>query len=359
MRRRTSLKDIASEAGFSTAVVSFVLNNKYKGRISEEKAARIREIARELNYFPNQIAKSLKSDKTNTIGLIIADISNLFYSNVARYIEDKSKKHNYNVIFASADENADKFHEIVQVMLSRQVDGIILAAPFGTEQTLSYLHEQKVPFVLIDRIFPELTEINSIIIDNYHASYSVIEHLAKNGYKKPAMVTLKTRLHHMKQRTAGFEEATTKLLSISKPVVIQIKEEMLSTEVEKQILQLLEKGNDCIYFTTNKIAMEGLAVLAKHHIAVPDQVGVVCFDEADAYKIFQTSITYVKQPLKQIAYESVEVLLSLVGGNQFSKSIVMSTQLITHDSTRKKARKSAKNLNALPAKTSKTLLNEQ
>src|SRR5690554_5237462 len=107
MRKRVSLKDIAGELGVSTAVVSFVLNDKYEGRVSETKAQQIRDTAKKLNYTPNQIAKSLKKDRTFTIGLIIADISNLFYSNIARFIEDESKKYKYNVIFGSADENAE------------------------------------------------------------------------------------------------------------------------------------------------------------------------------------------------------------------------------------------------------------
>src|SRR5690606_29253325 len=189
-RKKVGLKDIAKELGVSTALVSYVLNDKHPGRINQETARRIKDLAIKLNYRPNHIAKSLKKDRTFTIGLIIADISNLFYSNIARYIEDECKKHNYNVIFGSADENAEKFKELVHVMLSRQVDGIILAAPKDTEDTLMYLRDQGIPFVLVDRYFPEVTDINTIGINNYLASYAVVEHLVTNGYKKPAMVTL-------------------------------------------------------------------------------------------------------------------------------------------------------------------------
>lgn len=333
MRKKTSLKDIANELGVSTAVVSYVLNNKYDGRISEAKAEQIKAMARKMNYFPNQIAKSLKSDKTNTIGLIIADISNLYYSNIARYIEDECKVHNYNVIFGSADENAEKFKELVNVMVGRQVDGVILAAPNGTEKILDYLNEQRVPFVLIDRYFPKVANVNSIIINNYQASYAVVEHAAANGYKNPAMVTLSTNLYHMKERTTGFKSAVKEILGIAEPEVIQVEEKMLTAEIEDRMLGLLKNGNDLVYFSTNKIAMEGLAVLSKHNIEVPDKIGIVCFDEADAYKIFRTSITYVKQPLMQIGYESVKVLISMINGNQFTRSIVLGTQIIAQNSS--------------------------
>src|SRR5690606_3494363 len=137
-------------------------------------------MARELNSFPHYIANSIRKYKTLTIELIIADISNLFYSNIVRYIEDESKKHNYNVIFGSTDESTDKFKDLVQVMLSRQVDGIILAAPKGTADTLVYLRDHHIPFVLIDRYFPSVSDINTVGINNYQASYAVVEHLVAN-----------------------------------------------------------------------------------------------------------------------------------------------------------------------------------
>lgn len=333
MRKRVSLKDIASELGVSTAVVSFVLNNKYEGRVSEVKAQQIRDAAERLNYTPNQIAKSLKKDRTFTIGLIIADISNLFYSNIARFIEDESKAYQYNVIFGSADENAKKFNELVHVMLSRQVDGIILAAPKGTEETLKYLRDQHIPFVLIDRYFPQVPDINSIGINNYQASYSVVEHIKSGGFKNPAMVTLRTELYHMQERASGFKNAARRLLDLQDPLVVEIEEEVLSDAIEQRMLTLIAEGIDLVYFSTNKIAMEGLAVLVKHRIKVPEDLGIICFDEADAYKIFNTSITFVKQPLQRIGSESVEMLNSLIDGNGSAKSIVLGTQIVPGNSS--------------------------
>lgn len=333
MRKKVSLKDIANEIGVSTAVVSYVLNDKYEGRISETKARQIKGMAKKLNYFPNQIAKSLRKDRTLTIGLIIADISNLFYSNVVRYIEDESKHYNYNVIFGSTDENADKFKELVHVMLSRQVDGIILAAPKGTENTLRYLRDQDIPFVLIDRYFPQMTEINTVGINNYQASYTVIKHVTENGYKKPAMVTLDTGLVHMKERALGFRNACVELLAIHKPEVVEIDETILFDEIEHRMLNLLEDGIDLVYFSTNKIAMAGLAILVKHQIQVPEEIGIVCFDEADAYQIFNTSITFVRQPLQQIGRESVEGLISLMKGDRSAKNVVLETQIVARNSS--------------------------
>src|SRR5690349_17547308 len=127
MRKKTSLKDIAQTVGVSTALVSYVLNNQKEGRISKAVAQKIRDTAKLLNYTTNQIARSLKTNKTFTIGLIVSDISNPFSSGLARIIEDEAEKHHYTVIFASSDEQAERSSRLVNVLLNRQVDGFILA----------------------------------------------------------------------------------------------------------------------------------------------------------------------------------------------------------------------------------------
>ncbi|QEC42562.1 LacI family transcriptional regulator [Pseudobacter ginsenosidimutans] len=335
VRRKVSLKDIAKQLNVSTALVSYVLNDKFTDRIHPETARKIKALAEELQYHPNQIAKSLKNNQTLTIGLIIADISNLFYSSIARVIEDAAKAHKYNVIFGSADEKPEKFRELVQVFESRQVDGIILAAPAGSEEMLDYLKRRNIPFVLIDRDFPDLEQINSITIDNYKASWNVVAHLKKNGFKKPAMISLATDLHHLQERSRGFREAASKLMNIKTPALIEESEEHLSEKMETVLLKLMngKEKYDAVYFSTNKIAVDGLVVLARHKVEVPKKIGVVCFDEAEAYSIFNTSITYVKQPLADIGGQAVELLLKKMKQDGPAKRIVLNTSLIEGNSS--------------------------
>ena len=156
MKKKVSQKDIAQKVGVSTALVSYVLNNLKEGRISKVVAQKIRETAKELNYRTNQIAKSLKINKTFTIGLIVADISNPFFSSLARIIEDEADKKNYTVIFGSSDENAQKSWKLINALVDRQVDGFIIAPAENTESNLTYLKDHDIPFVLIDRYFPGL-----------------------------------------------------------------------------------------------------------------------------------------------------------------------------------------------------------
>ena len=137
--KRTTIRDIAEAAGVSISLVSFVMNNKGKRyRISDEMTKRIREMADKLDYQPNNAARSLRSGRSLTIGVVVSDISNSFFAEICRKIEDDASRFNYTVIFGSSDENADKFRNVVEVLLGKGVDGLILVPCEGSE---AYIEE--------------------------------------------------------------------------------------------------------------------------------------------------------------------------------------------------------------------------
>lgn len=241
------------------------------------------------------------------------------------------------MIFGSADENTQKFKNLVENFLVRQVDGIILAAPANSEETIQYIRDEGIPFVLIDRVFPRLKGVNSVMIDNFKASYEMVQHLSEKGFRYPAMITLTSELHHLHERSRGYNEAMRSLLSTNESNILEIEEEELTQRIESILLGILnsDKQIDSVIFSTNKIAIEALAVLATHRIKVPEQLGIICFDEADAYRIFNTGITYVKQPLQQIGEEAVRAVLSKIGGVEKIEDKVLNTQIIENDSTSK------------------------
>lgn len=140
MKKRVSLNDVAKHLGVSAALVSYVLNNKAEEkRVGRDIAAKIRITADELNYRPNHIAKSLKTNKTHTIGLVVADIKYHFTTGVTYAIEKEAQKNNYTVIVGSSHENCEKFTELMTVFIDRQVDGLILIAVEKTEPQIAYL----------------------------------------------------------------------------------------------------------------------------------------------------------------------------------------------------------------------------
>jgi len=314
MSKKVSMKRIASELGVSVALVSYVLNGKMTNRINEDTAKRIRDLAEKLNYRPNQIAKSLKNSKTFTMGLIVADISNFFYSRLARYIEEEANTHGYSLIFGSAYEDPNRFEKILNVFISRQVDGLILAIPEGAEHCLTYLNEIEIPFTLIDREFPKYEKITTINLDNFKSSMTVVNHFLSQGFKRLGAVGLSTRLYHLQERKRGFVETALASLPADAVYSYELVEDRLSEEIEKIVTTAVHQDKlDAICFFTNKIAMAALPIIVKLNINVPGDIAIVCFDEAEAYKLFSCPLTYVGQPLQEMGELAVNYV---IGNNQ-------------------------------------------
>lgn len=191
-KKKVSMKDIAQQAGVSTALVSYVLNGKEReSRIGPEIAKKIRQIAGELKYQPNYLAQSLRSGKTQTIGLIIADISNPFFANIARIVEDEAKKNGYTVIIGSSDEDAGKSWDLINVLLNRQVDGFIIVSSENTEEQIHYLNSQNVCFVLLDRYFPQIPT-DFVALNNYRAACEAGSHLIRGGYANIGLIAYRS-----------------------------------------------------------------------------------------------------------------------------------------------------------------------
>ncbi|WP_129714098.1 LacI family DNA-binding transcriptional regulator [Pedobacter sp. SYP-B3415] len=309
--KRVSIKDIAQAVGVSTALVSYVLNNKEKeARVGQKIAEVIRLKAKELGYQPNQIAKSLKTGRSQTIGLIVADISNPFFANIARTIEDEAKKYNYTVIFGSSDEAADKSQNLINILLERQVDGFIIAPTEGSEEQIRSLQEQHIPFVLIDRYFPEIST-NFVVTNNYQASYHAVKHLARSGRRKIAMIAYKSGLVHMKEREKGYLDALADSgMESGQGLVKEISYNFIQQEVGEVMGQLMKDHPDidAFFFGSNALSMGGLRFLNRNNYRIPDDVSVVCFDESEAFDLFYAPLTFVNQPLLEMGKEAIRIL---------------------------------------------------
>ena len=329
MKKKTSLKDIAAQVGVSTALVSYVLNNKKEGRIGKEITAKIKQAAIDLNYQPNHIARSLQAQKTMTIGLIVADIANPFSSQMARIIEDEAQKSGYSVIFGSSDEKASKTERLIKLFLNRQVDGFIIAFPENTQTQAQYLKQVGIPFVMIDRYFPEVAS-NCVSIDNYSAAASAIHHLLENGRKRVGIVTYATALHHLNERKRGAIDLLGENAAVGEVRIDHVTEDV--SEAIDDFLSLPEPV-DAIFFTTNLLAIAGLKCLNALNIKVPDQIAVVGFDETDAFDLFYAPVTYVKQPMAELGKEAVNLLLETIDESNFQKTVTLNTELIIRQSS--------------------------
>jgi LacI family transcriptional regulator len=207
--KKILLKDIAQHAGVSTALVSYVLNGLAEEKqVNKVTAARIRQSAKKLNYLPNQIAQSLKRSKTNTIGLLVADVKYRYSTAITSAIESEAKRNNYTVIYGSSNEDLGKFEDLINVFVNRRVDGLILIPVENSQRQIKLLQKNDIPFVLIDRIFPEIAK-NFIALDNYKAAYDATEHLIQSGHKRIAIVNYRSSLYNLQERNRGYASALT------------------------------------------------------------------------------------------------------------------------------------------------------
>jgi LacI family transcriptional regulator len=339
VQKKVVLKDVALRVGVSTALVSYVLNNKEKkARVGVEMAKRIRKAADELNYTPNLIAKSLKSGRTNTIGLIVADISNPFFSNIARIIEDEAKKHGYSVIFGSSDESAEKSSDLIDVFLNRQVDAFIIAPAADTQDQIKRLKDLKVPFVLIDRFFKDI-KADTVKINNSDVAYQAVEYLIKAGKNKVAFVSYISNLPHLEERKSGYKKAMKAAgIPVLKEWLVDVSYQNLSKDIDAALHDLLTPlpTVDAIFFATNSLAVAGLKKINALQVKVPEGVAIISFDETDAFDFFYSPVTYVSQSITDIGKEAVKLAVDRI--NDYSrpfKNIVVEAKLVVRESAGK------------------------
>lgn len=334
-KKRVSLKDIADRVGVSTALVSYVLNGQEKEkRVGAELVIKIRKALKEMNYKPNFIARSLRYGTTQTIGLIVTDIANPFFSSMARHIEDEASKSGYTVIIGSSDENCEKSDLLVDTLLNRQVDGFIIVPAEGCSNCIKCLLDDKVPLVMIDRYIPGLAS-NYVVLDNYTASFNATMHLINNNYKQIGLIAYKSSLIHMRERVRGYEEAM-RASGLDKYIWIKyIRFDSIVSDMNKTIDAAFikeEKKLEALFFVTNTLSLAGLYKINNLGIRVPDDLALIGFDGNEAFDFFYSPLTYVKQPIDEMGKEAVRILLDQINGSKKISHVNLLPQLIIRDS---------------------------
>ena len=332
LKKKPSLKDIAEKVGVSTALVSYVLNNKREGRTSKIVADKIRKVAESLNYRTNQIARSLKSNRTFTIGLIVSDISNPFFSSLARIIEDEGARSGYTVLFGSSDEQATKSLKLVHALSDRQVDGFIIAPAAHAEQELEYLTRNRIPFVLIDRYFKNV-DCSYVSLDNYTASFEATAHLINTGCRRIAMIGTNSPLANLRERKRGFTAALKK----EKCDTGATDYIAATPETVPKILSSLmehEPSVDGLLFESNTLALSGIRYLNEQNIRIPTELSIVSFDESEAFDIFRAPLTFIRQPIREMGQLATQLLVQAIEGTLHPEHRLLPGELVKRASTR-------------------------
>ena len=335
-KKKITSKDIAKELGISRSVVSFVLNGKNKEmRISDELTKKVLDLVETRNYQTNHIAKSLKTGKTHTIGLIVADIANPFFAKIASEIEKEVRKKGYSVFFCSSNENKKNFNFQLENFKNRQVDGLILIPPINSDKILTVLGSQNIPFVIMDRVFENLSA-NSVNINNHKAAYDATTRLINNGRKKVALINVNNELITMSDRTNGYIDAIADNgMEVNPYLLQQLKYSNVAAHVNEAVNEVILNNADAIIFTTNKLGVQGVQAISNMGKRIPEDIAVISFDDTTAYAVAKTSITAIKQPLEQMCKEAVRILMKSIDkseDNIDTEQIILDASFIVRES---------------------------
>lgn len=310
---RVSIKDIASALGVSNATVSLVINGKEKeGRVGLKMAEKIRAKAKELNYEPNNLARSLRIGRSETIGLVVADISNIFFATLAFHIQEYAEKLGYTIVITNTNEDTSKMEKMIQILQSRQVDGFIIVPTENGEEYIAKLVRSKTPVVLLDRCFPAI-ETSHVMIDNYRTSYIASRHLIALGCKKIALLTYENKLHHMIERKRGYIDAVQKANIFDPCLIKEVRYDNLIEDTSNAIEELLKiEDLDGIFFSTDSICVAGIKYIQKVDQSTLNRINLMSFDKNEIFDFVNYDVSYMMQPLPEMGRKAIDILINQI-----------------------------------------------
>ncbi|MEH6703650.1 MAG: LacI family DNA-binding transcriptional regulator [Galbibacter orientalis] len=339
-KKRISIKDIAAHLNISVTTVSFVLNGKAEEKhISKALTEKVLKYVQEVNYTPNQIAQSLRTGQSKILVFMVEDISNLFFAQLARLIEDLAYKKGYKVLFCSNDNDDKKSIELINLFKDRQVDGFIIVPSPNLDKTIAHLLDENIPVVLFDRYFASL-EANYVITNNKAATENAVIHLFENGFRNIAYITIDAIQSQMADRLEGYEAVVEKYNIPNYTLQIPF-EETTQGNSERYIKDFMEENPsiDSILFATNYLTQSGLKVIKQEYPDLINSIGIITFDDNELFKTYSPTITAVSQPTQEMATMAMSLILDLIKKKDSSKNkqtITLESSLIVRESSKKR-----------------------
>lgn len=307
--RRVTITEVAKRANVSISTVSRVLNKNYP--VSDEVKERVLQAISELNYQPNAVARSLKKQKTNMIGVVVADISNPFFMQIAKGIESVVGPEKYNLIFCSTDENPSKEHALLRLLSEKRVDGIILASCNTDSSYINQLAEKNFPIILIDRKVPNCSA-DVIVEDNFSSAYKLTKYLIQMGHKKIGIVNGLLKVSSGAERFAGYKKALEDDdIKLRDDYVLQGNFKRLDAyNAARQLI--LNNKNDLptAMFAANNLMAEGIMVaLREFDLKIPEDISLVSFGDISTPDLIDPKLTVISQNTFAIGQKAGETVL--------------------------------------------------
>ncbi|WP_099352554.1 LacI family DNA-binding transcriptional regulator [Fredinandcohnia onubensis] len=332
-----TIYDIAKKANVSSMTVSRVINNS--GNISEKTKKKVEQVIKELNYIPNNAARTLTLKHSKILSLLITDITNPFFTKVARGAEDKAKQMGYRLLLSNSDENFVKESEYIEMLLSSGVDGVLIA-PTGddSKKNLKTLIKHKIPFVLIDRHVKEI-ECDIVLGDNYEGTRRLVSHLIEFGHSKIALINGPTNISTSQSREQSFKE-TLKIhgIPINEKLLFNISfKQNDAKDVIDNILALPKSERPTAIFAGNNfIAIDIIKILNEKNLQVPEDISLVCFDDPDPIPDYRPFLTLAAQPAYEFGYLGTQLLIERIEkkGPKETRKIVLPSEIFIRKSTK-------------------------
>lgn len=335
---KVNIKKVAKRAGVSTATVSRVLG-EYPG-VKEATRESVLKAVSDLNYEVNAVARSLRQNRTYTIGIIVENVLSQFYSIIAKSVEDVANKSGYNLILCNGDESPDKELKYLKLLKSNRVDGIILTPTGKNAEYINGLIESKTKVVLLDRKIDGI-DCDAVLVDNKNGAYVAVKHLLEQGYRKIAII------NGFVDRTTGRDRLEGYLKAL-KEANIPIDDDLIKIGNFKEISginlsrELLESSNrpEAIFIANIDMTLGALLTIKEMGLKIPDDISILGFDDPDWNKILDPPLTAVSQPVYNIGSIAAEMLINKIEGKEESINkkpliITLKTNLIIRSSTQK------------------------
>jgi DNA-binding LacI/PurR family transcriptional regulator len=316
-----SIKKVAEMAGVSVGTVSHVITGSVP--VSESLRSKVQAAIRELDYHPNHVARSLKTSKTKTLGIIVPDITISFYPKIIRGAEAAARRHGYSLIAVNSDDNVELQTERLSLLRSQRVEGILLAVAAGPTPLgqISRVIEAGITVVCLDRI-PDRVAVDSVSVDDVQAAEMGTEHLLAAGHRRIGIITGPLSLKNERRRVLGYRNALAAAGLSSEEELIwegDLRPEHVAALCGER-LRSSRPRPDALFCSNGPTALGALRALRDSGLETPGDIGFATFDELTVDDLFSPSITTVVQPAYEIGFRAAEILLSRIDGHEKSEA---------------------------------------
>jgi LacI family transcriptional regulator len=335
----STISDVAKRAGVSAMTVSRVVNST--GYTSAETRGRVEAAIEELGYVPNALARQLRSKRTKTIALVVSDISNPFFTTIARGAEDVAVGHGFSVMYCNTDESEAEEEQYLLMLIERQVDGVLLVPARSSGTSFRLLQAHGMPVVVMDRRVAA-RNVDSVLCDSEAGAFALTRHLIELGHRRIAVLTGRRNVSTSVDRVAGCRRALEEAgLTLGDELVhyggfnFGKLNQADGHRMVEEVLAAPGERPTAVFAANNFIAFGAMRALGEAGLRVPDDMSVVAFDDLPEGWVAEPFLTVAAQPAYEIGHRAAALLLSHISGDHAAtgESIVLPFELILRRSS--------------------------